>query len=82
VLFSKRTLKAILEQTGFQVLKVKTWGGLAKGAAPGWIKRPADVLAKRLGFGDVVLMLGRKNGRPALQEGASTLPADLSVDRG
>jgi SAM-dependent methyltransferase len=59
-LFSKRTLKQILTQTGFQVLGVRTWGGLARGAAPTWVKRPADVLAKRLGFGDVVLMLARR----------------------
>jgi 2-polyprenyl-3-methyl-5-hydroxy-6-metoxy-1,4-benzoquinol methylase len=59
-LFSKRTLERILAETGFQVLKVRTWGGLAKGAAPTWVKRPMDVLAKRLGFGDVVLMLARR----------------------
>ncbi|MBN1837841.1 MAG: class I SAM-dependent methyltransferase [Spirochaetales bacterium] len=64
VLFSKRTLRALLVRAGFRVLAVRTWGGLAKGAAPGWIKRPVDALAKALGFGDVVLMLAEK-GRGA-----------------
>jgi 2-polyprenyl-3-methyl-5-hydroxy-6-metoxy-1,4-benzoquinol methylase len=59
-LFSRRTLRRLLESCGFQVLKIQTWGGLAQGAAPGWLKRPADILAKRLGFGDVVLMLAGK----------------------
>ncbi|MBN1836913.1 MAG: class I SAM-dependent methyltransferase [Spirochaetales bacterium] len=57
VLFSKRTLRALLARAGFRTLAVCTWGGLAKGTAPGWIKRPADALAKRCGFGDVVLIL-------------------------
>jgi 2-polyprenyl-3-methyl-5-hydroxy-6-metoxy-1,4-benzoquinol methylase len=59
-LFSRRTLRRLLESSGFQVLKTQTWGGLALGTVPGWLKRPADFLAKRLGFGDVVLMLARK----------------------
>ena len=59
-LFSKKTLRRLLADSGFRVLRTQTWGGLAAGAAPGWLKRPADVLAKRLGFGDVVLMLAAK----------------------
>jgi 2-polyprenyl-3-methyl-5-hydroxy-6-metoxy-1,4-benzoquinol methylase len=59
-LFSRRTLRRLLESCGFRVLKTQTWGGLARGTAPGWLKLPADVLAKRFGFGDVVLMLVRK----------------------
>ena len=54
-LFSKATLHRMLVSVGFEVLKVVTWGGLAKGRAPYWIKRPLDVLAKLFGFGDVVL---------------------------
>ncbi len=54
-LFARRTLRRLLEQAGFRVLKVVTWGGLAVGTAPLWLKRPADRLAKRLGFGDVML---------------------------
>jgi 2-polyprenyl-3-methyl-5-hydroxy-6-metoxy-1,4-benzoquinol methylase len=59
-LFSRKTLGRLLSDSGFRVLKIQTWGGLAAGTAPAWLKRPADVLAKRLGFGDVVLMLVRK----------------------
>jgi SAM-dependent methyltransferase len=54
-LFSKKTLKRMLERAGFLVVRGVTWGGLAKGTVPGFIKKPADALAKRLGFGDVVL---------------------------
>jgi 2-polyprenyl-3-methyl-5-hydroxy-6-metoxy-1,4-benzoquinol methylase len=57
VLFSKQTLVKILEKAGFSVHKIVTWGGLARGTAPGWLKRPVDVLAKRFGFGDVMLLL-------------------------
>jgi SAM-dependent methyltransferase len=59
-LFSKRTLQHILGLAGFRVLRVVTWGGLALGSAPTWLKRPVDRLAKRWGFGDVVLVLARK----------------------
>ena len=54
-LFSKETLKRMLMRAGFRVVKGITWGGLAKGTAPGFIKKPADALAKKMGFGDVVL---------------------------
>jgi 2-polyprenyl-3-methyl-5-hydroxy-6-metoxy-1,4-benzoquinol methylase len=63
-LFSKKTLRRMLAATGYQVLQTVTWGGLAKGSAPAPIKRPIDFLAKRMGFGDVVLMLARKCGTP------------------
>lgn len=59
-LFSKKTLKRLLQQTGFKVHKVVTWGGLALGTAPSWIKKPVDKLAKRWGFGDVMLFLVSK----------------------
>jgi 2-polyprenyl-3-methyl-5-hydroxy-6-metoxy-1,4-benzoquinol methylase len=61
-LFSRKTLYRMLSEAGFQVLKTVTWGGLAKGSVPGPIKRPVDYLAKKLGFGDVVLMLARSTG--------------------
>jgi len=54
-LFTKRTLGRLLAETGFRVLRVVPWGGLAVGTAPPLLKRPADRLAKRLGFGDVML---------------------------
>jgi SAM-dependent methyltransferase len=59
-LFSRRTLRRLLEQTGYRVLRTRTWGGLARGSAPQWLKRPADRLVKRLGCGDVVLMVAQK----------------------
>lgn len=54
-LFSKKTLRRMLEKAGYRVLRCVTWGGLAKGTAPMPVKRAADTLAKRLGFGDVML---------------------------
>lgn len=59
-LFSRRTLGALLESRSFAVEKSATWGGWAKGLRPAFIKRPMDVLAKRMGFGDVVAVLARR----------------------
>jgi len=59
-LFSVRTLKAMLKETGFKVEKVSTWGGLAAGLAPKYLKKSMDFLAKRLGFGDVMIIKARK----------------------
>ncbi len=59
-LFSKSTLKRLLKNSGLEVELVRTWGGLAVGSVPGWIKKMADVLAKKWNFGDVVLMAARK----------------------
>jgi 2-polyprenyl-3-methyl-5-hydroxy-6-metoxy-1,4-benzoquinol methylase len=59
-LFSKRTLKKMLKKADFKVEKVSTWGGIATGLAPAWIKKSADFLAKRLGFGDVMIMRAKK----------------------
>jgi len=59
-LFSKSTLKRLLENSGLRVEQTRTWGGLAAGTAPGWLKKAADILAKKWGFGDVVLMVARK----------------------
>ena len=55
-LFSVQTLTALLEKAGFTVERTKTWGGLAAGAAPGFLKRIFDKLAKPLGFGDVMIL--------------------------
>jgi SAM-dependent methyltransferase len=60
VLFSRQTLRRMLAETGFAVEREVTWGGLAAGTAPPWLKRPADRLAKRWGLGDVMLFLARK----------------------
>ncbi|WP_304241522.1 bifunctional 2-polyprenyl-6-hydroxyphenol methylase/3-demethylubiquinol 3-O-methyltransferase UbiG [Gracilinema caldarium] len=59
-LFSKKTLRALLEDAEFIVEKIVSWGGLARGTAPGPIKHMADRLAKRFNWGDVVLMRCRK----------------------
>lgn len=59
-LFSKRNLIRLLRETGFSAVATKTWGGLGVGTAPPWLKRPTDRLAKRLGFGDVMLVLFSK----------------------
>ena len=61
VLFSRRTLGKLLLDAGFTVLDSVTWGGLAVGTAPALIKKPVDRLAKKLGFGDVVLFLTEKS---------------------
>jgi len=59
-LFSARTLKKMLKKAGFKIEKVSTWGGIAAGLAPAWIKKSADFLAKRLGFGDVMIVRAKK----------------------
>jgi SAM-dependent methyltransferase len=55
-LFSIKTLSSLLRQSGFTVKRIRTWGGLAAGAAPAPVKRFADRAAKRLGIGDVMLI--------------------------
>ena len=60
-LFSKTTLGAMLRSVGFRIDKTVTWGGVAKGSAPAFVKHPIDFLAKRFGFGDVVLMAVTKS---------------------
>jgi len=59
-LFSKRTLIKMLKTCGFKTEGVYTWGGLAVGIAPAFVKRSADFLAKRLGFGDVMIVRAGK----------------------
>jgi 2-polyprenyl-3-methyl-5-hydroxy-6-metoxy-1,4-benzoquinol methylase len=61
VLFTPTTLRRLLTDHGFTVITEKTWGGIAVGLAPKTIKRVADRMAKRFGFGDVMVMLARKN---------------------
>jgi SAM-dependent methyltransferase len=61
-LFDKKGLARILEETGFRIRATQTWGGLARGLAPGFIKHPLDKLAKRFGFGDVMLFFAEKTG--------------------
>ena len=59
-LFSVRTLTKMFKKAGFKIEKIRTWGGLAAGLAPPWLKKPADYLAKRLGCGDVMIVRARK----------------------
>lgn len=55
-LFSRRTLIKMLIKAGFRVEKVSTWGGLAVGFAPSWLKKIADMAVKHLGCGDVMII--------------------------
>ena len=59
-LFSKKTMRRLLSETGFEIIREQTWGGIAKGLAPVPLKRLMDRAAKRYGFGDVMLFLCRK----------------------
>jgi len=59
-LFSGRTLEKMAANAGFCTIRKKTWGGLGKGCAPGWVKSAADRLVKPLNGGDVMILLFRK----------------------
>jgi SAM-dependent methyltransferase len=63
-LFSVKTLSRLLMDRGFAVERVRTWGGLAAGAAPRPLKTLADRAAKRFGFGDVMLIRARRDAGP------------------
>jgi 2-polyprenyl-3-methyl-5-hydroxy-6-metoxy-1,4-benzoquinol methylase len=60
-LFNKRTLRRSLDEAGLAPQRLVTWGGLAVGSAPTWIKRPFDKLAKSFGFGDVMMVAAAKS---------------------
>jgi len=55
-LFSRRHLSTLLQQEGFTLKGYKTWGGLAAGAGPLWLKKIADPVAKSTGTGDVMIL--------------------------
>ncbi|MDR0403140.1 MAG: class I SAM-dependent methyltransferase [Treponema sp.] len=55
-LFSRKTLRALLEQSGFDIERCSTWGGLAEGIAPKPVKALFDRAAKRFAFGDVMIV--------------------------
>jgi SAM-dependent methyltransferase len=59
-LFSVKTLSRLLEDRGFEIQRVCTWGGLAAGLAPRPLKNLADRAAKKFGLGDVMLIRCRK----------------------
>jgi 2-polyprenyl-3-methyl-5-hydroxy-6-metoxy-1,4-benzoquinol methylase len=54
-LFSKKTLRRMLEKTGYRVVDQISWGGIPAGKRPDFVKRPADRLAKTFNLGDVML---------------------------
>jgi len=54
-LFSKKTLGNLLNRTGYRIRRQISWGGIPIGKRPGFIKKPADKLAKAFNFGDVML---------------------------
>ncbi len=60
-LFSLKTLPRLIQNQDFKILQTGTWGGIAAGIVPGIIKKPVDKLAKRFGFGDVMVVLAQKN---------------------
>lgn len=62
-LFSLRTLASLLDSEGFDTDYAGTWGGWPQGMRPVALKRPLDALAKRLGWGDVMIL--RSSPRPA-----------------
>jgi 2-polyprenyl-3-methyl-5-hydroxy-6-metoxy-1,4-benzoquinol methylase len=61
-LFSVKTLTRLLREKGFEIEKIATWGGLARGSAPDRVKRFFDKAAKRFGFGDVMIIRAVKKG--------------------
>jgi len=61
-LFSVKTLSRLLEEKGFIIERISTWGGLAAGLAPAPVKRFFDKAAKRFGFGDVMIIRARREG--------------------
>ena len=55
-LFDFSHLRRLAERAKLEVLYKCSWGGLAQGIAPRWIKGSADYLAKRFNVGDVMLV--------------------------
>jgi len=59
-LFSKTTLIKMMKDSGFTIKRIRTWGGLAAGTAPSWLKKIFDKAAKRFHFGDVMIVKAKK----------------------
>jgi 2-polyprenyl-3-methyl-5-hydroxy-6-metoxy-1,4-benzoquinol methylase len=59
-LFSLSTLIKLIKIRKFDILQTGTWGGLAAGIVPPIIKKPVDIMAKKFGFGDVMVVLAQK----------------------
>ncbi|MGM0673448.1 MAG: class I SAM-dependent methyltransferase [Spirochaetota bacterium] len=62
-LFSYRIIRTLLADAGFEVVKKRSWGGLAAGMGPSRLKGFADKWAKRLNVGDVMIVLARRLDR-------------------
>jgi 2-polyprenyl-3-methyl-5-hydroxy-6-metoxy-1,4-benzoquinol methylase len=62
-LFSYRILRRLVEEAGFEIVRKRSWGGIAAGMAPAWLKRAADTWAKRLNVGDVMIVHARRLDR-------------------
>lgn len=60
-LFSAKTLSRLLEENGFIIEKIASWGGLAAGLAPMPLKSLFDKAAKRFGLGDVMIIRAKKH---------------------
>ena len=54
-LFTKKTMKKLLGNTNYRIIKQLSWGGIPVGKKPDYIKHPADKLAKFFNIGDVML---------------------------
>ncbi len=59
-LFSLKTLKKLLRNGGFDIVRWKTWGGIPAGEAPVIVKKAADYVCKKTGTGDVMVVLAVK----------------------
>jgi len=59
-LFSVSTIKKLLKTKGFKIVSIHTWGGLAAGSAPKWLKKIADYWVKKFGCGDVMIVKAKK----------------------
>lgn len=55
-LFSKATLISMLKKLGFKIEYYGSWGGWPMGMKPKFLKKPLDKIAKRYGFGDVMIV--------------------------
>ncbi len=59
-IFSKKTLKGLLEKNKFKIKKFVTWGGIEEGRVNLLVKTVADKFVKRFGYGDVMCFLAQK----------------------
>lgn len=60
ILYDKKRLALLCRRTGFEIIRTRTWGGIAKGYGPLPLKKVLDPLSKRFGFGDVMVSILKK----------------------